>query len=156
MPRRRSADDDSGSNGDRGRLGLAVRPLTPQERDQVGVPGGLLVEDASGPAADAGIQPGDVVLSVDGSPREQRAAVARQDSSARQAGCTAGATRRLADFRAGGTGLAQDLGRSDAVKRPSMQEKNREVVTYAAGKNEQMPDSVGPRVPVVKNVKGDT
>jgi serine protease Do len=32
------------------------------------VQGGLLVEDASGPAADAGIQPGDVVLSVDGSP----------------------------------------------------------------------------------------
>jgi len=32
------------------------------------VPGGLLVEDVSGPAADAGIQPGDVVLSVDGSP----------------------------------------------------------------------------------------
>jgi serine protease Do len=62
------ADDDSGSSGDHGRLGLAVRPLTPQERDQAGVQGGLLVEDASGPAADAGIQPGDVVLSVDGSP----------------------------------------------------------------------------------------
>jgi serine protease Do len=61
-----SADGDQGSSGDHGRLGLAVRPLTPQERDQAGVPGGLLVEDASGPAADAGIQPGDVVLSVDG------------------------------------------------------------------------------------------
>ncbi len=33
---------------DQGRLGLAVRPLTPQERDQAGVPGGLLVEDARG------------------------------------------------------------------------------------------------------------
>ena len=62
------ASADDGPNGDHGRLGLAVRPLTPQERDQVGVPGGLLVEDASGPAADAGIQPGDVVLSVDGAP----------------------------------------------------------------------------------------
>ncbi len=62
------ASADTDENGDHGRLGLAVRPLTPQERDQAGVPGGLLVEDASGPAADAGIQPGDVVLSVDGAP----------------------------------------------------------------------------------------
>jgi serine protease Do len=51
-----------------GRLGLAVRPLTPDERQQIGVSVGLLVENASGPAADAGIQPGDVVLSVDGTP----------------------------------------------------------------------------------------
>jgi serine protease Do len=50
------------------RLGLSVRPLSPQERQQDGVPAGLLVEGASGPAADAGIQPGDVVLSADGKP----------------------------------------------------------------------------------------
>ena len=48
------------------KLGLAVRPLTSDERSQAGVPGGLLVERASGPAAEAGIQPGDVVLSADG------------------------------------------------------------------------------------------
>ncbi|HLZ98668.1 MAG TPA: PDZ domain-containing protein, partial [Steroidobacteraceae bacterium] len=35
---------------------------------RAGVSGGLLVEDAEGHAADAGIQPGDVVLSVDGTP----------------------------------------------------------------------------------------
>lgn len=63
-----SADEGGGPATDQGRLGLAVRPLTPQERDQAGVPGGLLVEDARAPAAAAGIQPGDVVLSVDGSP----------------------------------------------------------------------------------------
>jgi len=63
-----SADDDQSSPSDRGRLGLAVRPLTPQERSQAGVAGGLVVEDARGPAADAGIQPGDVVLSVNGAP----------------------------------------------------------------------------------------
>ena len=52
------------------KLGLAVRPLSPQERSQAGVSGGLMVEDARGHAADAGIQPGDVVLSVDGTPVE--------------------------------------------------------------------------------------
>ncbi len=50
------------------RLGLALRPLNPEERRQAGVAGGLVVEDAQGRAADAGIQPGDVVLSVDGTP----------------------------------------------------------------------------------------
>jgi serine protease Do len=50
------------------RLGLAVRPLNPEERQQAGVSGGLVVEDVQGHAAEAGIQPGDVVLSVDGAP----------------------------------------------------------------------------------------
>lgn len=61
------ADAAAGESA-QGRLGLAVRPLNPQERRQAGVSGGLLVEDARGHAADAGIQPGDVVLSVDGTP----------------------------------------------------------------------------------------
>lgn len=59
------------ANGDAGvpaRLGLSVRPLNPEERRQAGVSGGLVVEDADGHAAEAGIQPGDVVLSVDGTP----------------------------------------------------------------------------------------
>jgi serine protease Do len=63
-----SADDDKGAQGDKARLGLAVRPLSPRERNEAGLPGGLVVEDSSGPAADAGIQPGDVVLSVNGAP----------------------------------------------------------------------------------------
>jgi serine protease Do len=50
------------------RLGLALRPLNPEERQQAGVSGGLVVEDVQGHAAEAGIQPGDVVLSVDGTP----------------------------------------------------------------------------------------
>ncbi|MGH8149558.1 MAG: Do family serine endopeptidase, partial [Steroidobacteraceae bacterium] len=50
------------------RLGLTVRPLTAAERAEAGVPSGLLVENATGPAADAGIQPGDIVLSADGTP----------------------------------------------------------------------------------------
>jgi len=50
---------------DHGRLGLAVRPLNPDERRQVGGKG-LVVEEASGPAARAGIQPGDLLLAVNG------------------------------------------------------------------------------------------
>jgi len=51
-----------------GRLGLTVRPLTPEERQQSGDRNGLLVENATGPAADAGIQSGDIVLAVNGAP----------------------------------------------------------------------------------------
>jgi serine protease Do len=59
----------SNSNGmDKGRLGLAVRPLTPDEQRQAEVSGGILVEDAVGPAARAGIQSGDVILSFNGEP----------------------------------------------------------------------------------------
>ena len=50
---------------DHGRLGLAVRPLNPEERQQAGTKG-LVVEQASGPAARAGIQPGDLLLAVNG------------------------------------------------------------------------------------------
>jgi len=49
-----------------GKLGLAVRPLNPDERREADVAGGLLVEEASGPAARAGIRSGDVLLSLNG------------------------------------------------------------------------------------------
>jgi len=61
------ADNDT-DEGAPSRLGLSLRPLNPDERQQSGVSGGLVVEDAEGHAAEAGIQPGDVVLSVDGTP----------------------------------------------------------------------------------------
>lgn len=54
------------SDAGQGRLGLAVRPLTPEEQRQAGTKGGLLVEDVSGPAASAGIESGDIVLSANG------------------------------------------------------------------------------------------
>ena len=61
--------NNNGPNAQEGsRLGMKLRPLTPDERAQVGVSGGLVVEEASGRAADAGIQQGDVVLSVNGTP----------------------------------------------------------------------------------------
>jgi len=64
-----SVDEDNGGKGGdakqpSGKLGVAVRPLSAAEANQVGVPGGLLVERASGAAAKAGIQPGDVILGV--------------------------------------------------------------------------------------------
>ncbi|MGA8862894.1 MAG: DegQ family serine endoprotease [Gallionella sp.] len=53
--------------GDKGGLGLEVRPLTADERKQAEVGAGLLVENVEdGPAANAGIQSGDVILSVNG------------------------------------------------------------------------------------------
>ena len=64
-----------------GRLGLAVRPLTPEERQQAGFAGGLVVEGAEGPAAQAGLQAGDVLLALDGtkvtSAEQLRALVAK-------------------------------------------------------------------------------
>jgi serine protease Do len=52
--------------GGGGKLGLGLRPLTSDERTQSGIASGLLVERVQGAAARAGIQPGDVVLAVDG------------------------------------------------------------------------------------------
>ena len=51
-----------------GRLGLVVRPLTPEEQRAADLEGGAVVEDVTGPAERAGIQPGDVVVAVDGTP----------------------------------------------------------------------------------------
>lgn len=60
-----SARTDSGAPG---RLGLSVRPLEPQEKHATGLSSGLVIEDASGAAADAGVQAGDVLLAVNGTP----------------------------------------------------------------------------------------
>src|SRR5271165_4923527 len=49
-----------------GKLGLALRLLDPKEQQQLHTRGHLLIEDVSGPALAAGVQPGDVVLGVNG------------------------------------------------------------------------------------------
>src|SRR5476649_1561066 len=49
------------------KLGLALRPLNRDERGEVGA-NGLVVENADGAAAKAGVQQGDVVLAVNGKP----------------------------------------------------------------------------------------
>lgn len=68
-----------------GKLGLALRPLQPEEKKQIGVDAGLLVAQASGPAAAAGIARGDVLLSINGAPAgnidQVRAAVAKADKT---------------------------------------------------------------------------
>ncbi len=50
----------------KGKLGLALRPLQPQEQRQARVEGGLLIESVGGRAATAGVQAGDVLMAVNG------------------------------------------------------------------------------------------
>jgi serine protease Do len=56
---------DNGSPA-RGRLGLRVRPASAGEAGDAESARGLVVEEATGPSAAAGIRPGDVVLSANG------------------------------------------------------------------------------------------
>jgi len=65
----------------KGKLGMSLRPLEPQEQKQVGGNIGMVVADVQGPAANAGITEGDVLLSINGAPAksidEVRAAMAK-------------------------------------------------------------------------------
>ena len=71
--------------GQQGKLGLALRPLQPDEQQEAGIESGLLVQQASGPAAQAGVQAGDVLLSINGIPVKSidqvRATVAKSEKS---------------------------------------------------------------------------
>lgn len=72
----------AGKQAHGGRLGLSVRALTADERKSRRVPAGagVLVQDVSGPAAESGLEPGDIVLGVNGrpinAPEQLRAAAA--------------------------------------------------------------------------------
>jgi serine protease Do len=76
-------NDERGGAG--GKLGLALRPLQPQEKREAAVESGLLIEDAGGPAALAGVQAGDVLLAINGTParsvEQVRDAVTKADKS---------------------------------------------------------------------------
>jgi serine protease Do len=62
------AKADTGAG--QGKLGLALRPLQPQEKREAGIDTGLLIEDAAGPSALAGVQAGDVLLAINGTPAQ--------------------------------------------------------------------------------------
>jgi serine protease Do len=68
-----------------GRLGLALRPLQPEELRASGLPSGLLIQDAQGAAAYAGVQSGDLLLAVNGqvvsSVEQVRSVVAKSQKS---------------------------------------------------------------------------
>jgi serine protease Do len=70
---------------DGGKIGLALRPLAPEERQQSGLRAGVVVEDVAGPAAAAGVEAGDIVLAVNGTPvatvEQVKAAVAKSQKS---------------------------------------------------------------------------
>jgi serine protease Do len=74
-----------GGGDETARLGIAVRPLTPDEKKQVETEGSLVVQEVAGPAAVAGVQPGDIILGVNGKPvtsvQQLRGAVKSQQST---------------------------------------------------------------------------
>ena len=62
-----AATEDKESLG-KGRLGVAVRPLTPEEKRSADLESGVVVQDVKGPAERAGVQPGDVIVAVNNTP----------------------------------------------------------------------------------------
>ena len=70
----------SGESSQENRLGLSVRPLLPQEKQQIETTGTLVIEQVNGPAAAAGVQPGDIILAVNAK-RVKTLAELRQASS---------------------------------------------------------------------------
>src|SRR5439155_19797111 len=51
-----------------GKLGIAVRPLSAEEKQSGDYAGGVVVEEVAGAAARAGIRPGDVIVSFNRTP----------------------------------------------------------------------------------------
>ena len=64
-PEKAQATSDAGQQHG---LGLALHPLTKEERASAAVDQGLMIDDVGGAAAHAGIQPGDVLVGINGQP----------------------------------------------------------------------------------------
>ena len=60
-----TGDEESAAKG---RLGVAVRPLTADEKRSADLESGVVVQDVSGAAERAGVQPGDVIVAVNNTP----------------------------------------------------------------------------------------
>jgi serine protease Do len=58
----------SGDGAKAGRLGMMVRPLSPDERGEANLDSGLVVANVAGAAAEAGVRPGDIVIAANGTP----------------------------------------------------------------------------------------
>jgi serine protease Do len=90
----------SGGKITRGYLGATIQPVTPDIAESVGMPGkkGALVAELvpGGPAEKAGVQPGDVVLSVNGHPVKNASELTREVASSHS-----GDTLNLNIMRAG-------------------------------------------------------
>jgi serine protease Do len=65
FPDEKGARTGAGQSEEVGALGLTLRDLSADNKEELQVPGGAMVESASGPAAKAGLRRGDVILSVD-------------------------------------------------------------------------------------------
>jgi len=61
-----ASDEQAGDTG--GKLGLALRPLQPEEKRGSGIKNGLVIEEVGGAAQRAGVQAGDVLLAINGTP----------------------------------------------------------------------------------------
>jgi len=65
---RNEVADARNGEAPQGKLGVAVRPLSPDERKSADVASGVVVENVGGPAARAGVRPGDVIVAVNNTP----------------------------------------------------------------------------------------
>jgi serine protease Do len=61
-----AARANAGEEAAESKLGLAVRPLGADEKRQANTSGSIIVENVTGPAAAAGVRPGDIILGVNG------------------------------------------------------------------------------------------
>ena len=68
LPNERVAQAPAEASKPQGKLGVAVRPLSNEEARTLQSEGGLLVQQAKGPAAKAGLRAGDVIVAVNGQP----------------------------------------------------------------------------------------
>src|SRR5207244_2527259 len=90
MPEAARNKQSGPDRGGGGQLGISVQPLTPEDAARLGLPQntkGVLVQaiDPAGPAADAGIQPGDVIVEANRqavrTPDELRSALRKSGSN---------------------------------------------------------------------------